>query len=79
MSKNRTQNSLNRRETIKQLAVGAGALALPQFLHAKGTLASNGLTLAVQQYSFNRQLRDGTFDILDFPKTVVEGTGITAL
>ncbi len=79
MSKNHTPNLLSRRELVKQFAIGAGVLALPQFLQAKGTLESNGLTLAVQQYSFNRQLRDGTFDILDFPKTVVDGTGITAL
>ncbi|MDC0294753.1 sugar phosphate isomerase/epimerase, partial [Mariniblastus sp.] len=32
-----------------------------------------------QQYSFNRQLRSGEMNILDFPKTVVEGTGIKAL
>lgn len=37
------------------------------------------LEFAVQQYSFNRQLKDGSLDLLDFPKTVVEGTGIEAL
>lgn len=79
MSINPKTNLLSRRESLKQLAIGAGILALPQVLRAKGTLESHGLTLAVQQYSFNRQLRDGSFDILDFPKTVVEGTGITAL
>ena len=42
-------------------------------------VAPDWLTLAVQQYSFNRQLRSGEMNILDFPKTVVEGTGIKAL
>jgi sugar phosphate isomerase/epimerase len=37
------------------------------------------LKFAVQQYSFNRQLRSGKLTILDYPKTVVEGTGIKAL
>ncbi len=72
-------NRINRRDSLKQLAAGVGALALPQFLRAESSLQSRGLTLAVQQYSFNRQLRDGSLDILDYPKTVVEGTGITAL
>ena len=70
---------MSRRDSLRTLALGAGALAAPQLLKAKGDLASNGLTLAVQQYSFNRQLRAGELDILDYPKTVVEGTGITAL
>ncbi len=79
MSLSQNPKLLNRRQSLKQLAIGASALALPQLLRAKDTLESHGLTLAVQQYSFNRQLRDGSFDLLDFPKTVVEGTGITAL
>ncbi|MCH2614667.1 MAG: hypothetical protein MKZ70_08250, partial [Opitutales bacterium] len=33
----------------------------------------------MQQYSFNRQLTAGELNILDYPQTVVEGTGITAL
>ncbi|MEM7601302.1 MAG: TIM barrel protein, partial [Verrucomicrobiota bacterium] len=37
------------------------------------------LKLAVQQYSFNQQLRSGELTIPDYPKTVVEGTGIKAL
>lgn len=37
------------------------------------------LKLAVQQYSFNKQLRSGELKIEDFPKTVVDGTGIKAL
>jgi sugar phosphate isomerase/epimerase len=37
------------------------------------------LKLAVQQYSFNKQLRSGELKIEDFPQTVVDGTGIKAL
>lgn len=37
------------------------------------------LQYAVQQYSFNHQIRSGEMKIEDFPKTVVEGTGIKAL
>lgn len=37
------------------------------------------LELAVQQYSFNQQLRKGELDLLDYPKTVVNGTGIKVL
>jgi sugar phosphate isomerase/epimerase len=37
------------------------------------------LKIAVQQYSFNKQLRSGELKIGDYPKTVVEGTGIKAL
>lgn len=79
MSNDRYPTRLTRRDTLKRLAFGAAAMAIPQTLRAKGTLETNGLTLAVQQYSFNRQLNAGTLDILDYPKTVVEGTGITAL
>lgn len=79
MSLNHPPHLLNRRESLKHLALGAGALAFPKILRANGTLESNGLTLAVQQYSFNRQLNDGSLDILDYPKTVVEGTGIKVL
>jgi len=79
MSQSQSLYVINRRDLLRNLALGAAALAMPQTSRAKGTLESHGLTLAVQQYSFNRQLRDGSFDILDFPKTVVEGTGITAL
>ena len=37
------------------------------------------LKIAVQQYSFNKQLRSGELKIEDYPKKVVEGTGIRAL
>lgn len=40
---------------------------------------STWLKIAVQQYSFNRQLRSGKLKIEDFPNTVVKGTGIKAL
>jgi L-ribulose-5-phosphate 3-epimerase len=70
---------LTRRESIKWMAFGASALATPHALTAKGSLKKNGLKLAVQQYSFNPQLRNGSLDLLDYPKTVVEGTGIKAL
>lgn len=79
MSNTNTLKSLNRRESIKHLVWGAFALAMPQLLKAKGSLKRNGLKLAVQQYSFNRQLRDGSLDIFNYPKTVVDGTGIKAL
>lgn len=79
MLPNQPLPKINRRESLKRMALGASALVMPQLLQAKGSLKSNGLKLAVQQYSFNRQLKDGSLDILDFPKTVVEGTGIKAL
>lgn len=79
MSQNPSRYAINRRDLLRNLAIGGALLAIPQISRAQGSLESRGLTLAVQQYSFNRQLRDGSFDILDFPKTVVEGTGITAL
>ena len=50
-----------------------------KFLNFPSMAVAEWLTLAVQQYSFNRQLRSGEMNILDFPKTVVEGTGIKAL
>ncbi|GAB5405374.1 MAG: sugar phosphate isomerase/epimerase [Aureliella sp.] len=40
---------------------------------------SANIKYAVQQYSFNHQLRSGELKIEDFPKTTVEGTGIKAL
>ncbi len=70
---------LTRRESLKWMALGTGALASGSALSAKGSLKKNGLKLAVQQYSFNGQLKDGSLDLLDYPKTVVEGTGIKAL
>lgn len=37
------------------------------------------LKVAVQQYSFNKQLRSGELKMEDYPQTVVDGTGIKAL
>ncbi len=79
MSSSQPPIRLNRRESIKLIAATAGALVAPKLLQANGSLQSAGLNLAVQQYSFNRQLNAGTLDIRDFPKTVVEGAGIKAL
>ena len=73
---------MNRRHALKQLALLTGAAAVGplrmESLHAAHH-AGPWLKFAVQQYSFNRQLRSGDLDLLDFPKTVVEGTGIKAL
>ncbi|MFT5300743.1 MAG: L-ribulose-5-phosphate 3-epimerase [Mariniblastus sp.] len=78
---------MKRRELLK-LGVATGvALYTPSILAASRTSwlprASNSnqpwLKIAVQQYSFNKQLRAGDLKIEDFPKIVVEGTGIKAL
>lgn len=79
MPSNQSLLAISRRDSLKHLAFGASAIVLPQLLQAKGSLKSNGLKLAVQQYSFNRQLKDGSLDILDYPQTAVKGTGIKAL
>lgn len=75
------------RRRILKLGVASGvawltssrASAQCKFRGSPNKVAADWLTLAVQQYSFNRQLRSGDMNILDFPKTVVEGTGIKAL
>ncbi len=75
------------RRRILKLGVASGVAWLTssrvsaqcKFLGSPNKIAADWLTLAVQQYSFNRQLRSGDMNILDFPKTVVEGTGIKAL
>lgn len=70
---------MNRRQALKQLTILAAATPLSKtWLHA-ASHSKPWLELAVQQYSFNRQLRAGTLDLLDFPKTVVQGTGIKVL
>lgn len=79
MPSNQSLFPISRRDSLKRLAFGASAIVLPQLLQAKGSLKSNSLKLAVQQYSFNRQLKGGSLDILDYPKTAVEGTGIRGL
>ncbi len=73
---------MKRRQILKKLAMGAGCAATAPFY----SCAKNGtsgespwLKLAVQQYSFNRQLKSGELAMIDYPGTVVEGTGIKAL
>jgi sugar phosphate isomerase/epimerase len=71
---------MNRRKALRNVAVvGAGVLIDPLGLMAGKGGEEPWLKLSVQQYSFNRQLKDGTLDILDYPRVVVEGTGIKAL
>lgn len=77
---------MDRRRILKLgLASGLAWVASPRtqvlgdLLNLPSVVAPDWLTLAVQQYSFNRQLRSGEMNILDFPKTVVKGTGIKAL
>lgn len=70
--------TMNRRHALKNIvALTAAAPFAPTRLRADSH--KPWLKLAVQQYSFNRQLRSGELDLLDFPKTVVNGTGIRAL
>lgn len=70
---------MNRRQALKQLTVLAAAAPISSSWLQAASHSKPWLELAVQQYSFNRQLRAGSLDLLDFPKTVVEGTGIKAL
>jgi sugar phosphate isomerase/epimerase len=69
---------INRRHLLKSTAVGAGAAVFSwkPFLNAAD---GDWLKFAVQQYSFNKQLRSAELSMLDYPSTVVEGTGIKAL
>ncbi len=77
---------MDRRRVLKLgVASGLAWITSPRgrvrgrLLKFQNVVEADWLTLAVQQYSFNRQLRSGEMNILDFPKTVVEGTGIKAL
>lgn len=81
---------MQRRELLKIGATTGAAMLMPAALLAgmnpvavqddnKTQKKEPWLKLAVQQYSFNRQLRSGDLKIEDFPKTVVDGTGIKAL
>lgn len=73
---------MKRRHLLRSLTLGMGAATLaPRSLSSLLAADSDKpwLKFAVQQYSFNQQLRSGELDILDFPKTVVEGTGIRGL
>ncbi|MFL3657985.1 MAG: hypothetical protein ACJ07L_08015 [Opitutales bacterium] len=38
-----TRKSINRRESLKHIVLGASALVMPQLLQAKGSLKRNGL------------------------------------
>lgn len=69
---------MNRRHLLKSAAVGAGAVVFPW---KPSFNAANGdwLKFAVQQYSFNKQLRSAELSMLDYPSAVVGGTGIKAL
>lgn len=68
---------MNRRNVLKTFSAGVLPVAFNQYAGAVDS--KPWLTLAVQQYSFNRQLRAGELTIADYPKTVVEGTGIKYL
>ncbi|MEO1527665.1 MAG: sugar phosphate isomerase/epimerase family protein [Planctomycetota bacterium] len=67
---------MKRRQALQLTALGAASLLARTVV---GSEKGPWLKLAVQQYSFNRQLRAGELDLLDYPKTVVDGTGIRAL
>ncbi|MEM6916402.1 MAG: TIM barrel protein [Verrucomicrobiota bacterium] len=78
---------MKRRDALRNLTLGTGAvLPVLSSCTSESEDASKSapqsdpwLKLAVQQYSFNKQLRSGDLTISDYPKTVVEGTGIKAL
>ncbi|MDG2169097.1 MAG: TIM barrel protein [Opitutales bacterium] len=70
---------MKRRQALKQLAAIAAAAPFSNSILQGASHSKPWLELSVQQYSFNRQLKAGTLDLLDFPKTVVEGTGIKML
>lgn len=71
---------MNRRLALQHLALAATTSVLaPRALVSAASAETSWLRFAVQQYTFNRQLRSGKLKILDFPKTVVEGTGIKGL
>ncbi len=71
---------MNRRHLLKNLALAPGAsLSLAALSKVPAAEAEPWLKFAVQQYSFNHQLKSGELKIEDYPKTAVEGTGIKAL
>jgi len=73
---------MQRRDLLKFGAASSVALLIPPtclLSQDKTDKTEPWLKLAVQQYSFNKQLRAGKLKIEDYPKTVVEGTGIKAL
>lgn len=71
---------MNRRQILKNLALApAASIPLAGCARPQASSSEPWLKLAVQQYSFNQQLKSGELKIEDYPKTVVEGTGIQAL
>ncbi|MDC0276056.1 sugar phosphate isomerase/epimerase [Verrucomicrobiales bacterium] len=72
---------MNRRHALRNLALGTGITAAP--LQFESAFAADKtepwLKFAVQQYSFNRQLKSGELKMESYPMTVVNGTGIKAL
>lgn len=76
---------MNRRHALRTIALSTGVAApiLSSCSKESGdetvSIDEPWLKLAVQQYSFNKELRSGALAIPDYPKTVVEGTGIKAL
>lgn len=69
---------MNRRHLLKSTALGAGAAVFP-WKPSLNAADGGWLKFAVQQYSFNKQLRSAELRMLDYPSTVVGGTGIKAL
>lgn len=73
---------MNRRHLLKNLALAPGASLSIAACSKSGSPVETDeawLKLAVQQYSFNHQLKSGELKIQNYPKTAVEGTGIKAL
>ncbi|MDF2376321.1 MAG: TIM barrel protein [Verrucomicrobiales bacterium] len=76
---------MNRRHALRTFALSAGATApfLSSCSEEAADESASGsepwLKLAVQQYSFNKELQSGALTIPEYPQTVVEGTGIKAL
>lgn len=71
---------MHRRTALKTLAAaGTVAACGPRMQAVEAKASHSWLTLAVQQYSFNQQLRSGEMRIEDYAKTVVQGTGIKTL
>ncbi|MEM9941449.1 MAG: sugar phosphate isomerase/epimerase family protein [Planctomycetota bacterium] len=70
---------MKRRELLKLGTMAAISSALSGWKFQESEPKKTWLKLAVQQYSFNRQLRSSELKIEDYPATVVEGTGIKSL
>jgi sugar phosphate isomerase/epimerase len=73
---------MDRRNVIKLVGIAGASLWFGgnSVLSASvGGQEEEWLKLAVQQYSFHRELTSGKLKIEDYPKTVVDGTGIKAL